>query len=134
MGHFINGLKEDIRKEIQVLQPYNLKQAMDLAIRVEDRDRVEKNVGSGSWSSKSRFHKSGSVGPITNTGPNQYQAKSAISGVDSTQTTVASPHTNTLRSGVRRLTESELQEKRAKGCAFGVTGSGRQIMYVNERS
>lgn len=39
-GSFPNGLKDDIGKEIQVLEPYNMKQAMDPAVWVEDRVRM----------------------------------------------------------------------------------------------
>lgn len=33
MGHFINGLKKDIKAEVRLLNPLNLEQAMDLAVR-----------------------------------------------------------------------------------------------------
>lgn len=39
MGQFVNGLKEDIKAEIRVLNPYTLDETMDLSIRVEERNR-----------------------------------------------------------------------------------------------
>lgn len=80
MGHFINGLKDEIRKEIQVVQPYNLKQAIDLAIRVEDRDRAEKKTGSRDWANKFGSNKSNLGGSLTIIGPNNQQPELAISG------------------------------------------------------
>lgn len=40
MGQFINGLKEKIRVEVQLLNPINLQQATELAMRVEERNKV----------------------------------------------------------------------------------------------
>lgn len=40
MGKFVNGLKEEIKAEIRVLNPYTLDETMDLAARVEERNRV----------------------------------------------------------------------------------------------
>lgn len=40
MGQFMNGLKDEIKAEIRVLNPYTLEDTMDLAIRVEERNRV----------------------------------------------------------------------------------------------
>lgn len=39
-GQFINRLKEEIRAEIRLLNPINLEQAMDVALRVEERNRT----------------------------------------------------------------------------------------------
>lgn len=41
MGQFMNGLKDKIKSEIRVLNPYTLEDAMDLVIRVEERNRVQ---------------------------------------------------------------------------------------------
>lgn len=40
MGHFVNGLKEDIRVEVRMLGVYALEQAMELALKVEEKNRV----------------------------------------------------------------------------------------------
>lgn len=41
MGHFVNGLKEDIKAEVRMLGLYNLEQAMDLALKVEEKNRLQ---------------------------------------------------------------------------------------------
>lgn len=40
LGQFLNGLKEDIRAEVRLLNPISLEQAMELALRVEERNQV----------------------------------------------------------------------------------------------
>lgn len=40
LGHFLNGLKPNIRAEVRLLWPRNLDHAMDLAIMAEDKLRV----------------------------------------------------------------------------------------------
>ncbi|KAL6527965.1 hypothetical protein OROHE_014915 [Orobanche hederae] len=39
LGNFINGLKDDVKAEVRLLDPRNLDHAMDLAVRVEDKLR-----------------------------------------------------------------------------------------------
>lgn len=41
LGAFMNGLKEDIRCDVKLLHPQNLKQAMGFANQVEDRNLVK---------------------------------------------------------------------------------------------
>lgn len=43
MGHFVNGLREDIRAEIRMLGLHSLEQAMDLALKVEEKNRTRNN-------------------------------------------------------------------------------------------
>lgn len=43
MAQFVNGLKDEIKVEIQVLNPYTLDDAMDIALRVEERNRTRRN-------------------------------------------------------------------------------------------
>lgn len=40
MGHFVNGLREDIRAEVQMLGLHSLEQAMELALKVEETNRL----------------------------------------------------------------------------------------------
>lgn len=40
MAHFVNGLREDIRVEVRMMGIYTLEQAMDLALRIEEKNRV----------------------------------------------------------------------------------------------
>lgn len=37
MGQFINGLKDEVKAEVRLLNPINLDWAMDLAVRVEEK-------------------------------------------------------------------------------------------------
>lgn len=39
-GHFVNGLKPEIRAEIRVLRPLGLENIMEMAQRIEDRNQV----------------------------------------------------------------------------------------------
>lgn len=40
MGQFINGLKDEIKAEVRVLNPFTLEETMDAAARVEERNRI----------------------------------------------------------------------------------------------
>lgn len=57
MGQFVNGLKEEVKAELRLLNPLSLEQAMEMAGRIEVKNRVVglKNGGisqqkSGSYS------------------------------------------------------------------------------------
>lgn len=52
LAHFINGLKDDIKAEVRMLGLYTLELAMELALKVEEKNRV-RSFGSGY--SKSSF-------------------------------------------------------------------------------
>ena len=53
LGHFLNGLKSNIRAEVRLLGPRNLDDAMELAVMAEDKLRVgqssERNIGGPSF-------------------------------------------------------------------------------------
>lgn len=40
MGHFINGLKEEVKAEVRLLNPINLDWAMEIVVRLEEKIRV----------------------------------------------------------------------------------------------
>lgn len=40
MGHFINGLKEEIKAEVRLMNPICLEQAMEVAVRIEEKHKV----------------------------------------------------------------------------------------------
>lgn len=139
-GQFMNGLKEEIKSEIRVLNPCTLDDTMDLAVRVEERNRVQglKRTGGGtnrsgqfSYFSKSPVPTSLNSNPLTTQThgltSNHYnpvakptQTKPTLSAQDSTSHNYPATKQNTSRSTgeTRRLTERELQEKRAKGLCF----------------
>lgn len=45
MAHFVNGLKEEIRAKARMLGLYTLEQAMDLALKVEEKNMVKSYRG-----------------------------------------------------------------------------------------
>lgn len=61
LGQFINGLKEEVKAEVRLLSPMNLEQAMEMAIRVEEKQHISNSrrkfavsVKTGAYSSYSR--------------------------------------------------------------------------------
>lgn len=76
MGRFMSELKEEVKVELRVLNPYNLDQAMDMAVRIEEKLRVgspKKGMGinpggpcKGSLTLNSQ--RSGSVGLVSTFG------------------------------------------------------------------
>lgn len=133
MGQFINGLKEEIRVEVRLLNPVNVEQAMELASRVEERNQVThsrkpllSSVRQAAGTTLSPFNRGGltsSVGySMSQTGPPSHRSWSGV--YTEFQASVGSPR-NTSQSSAskppqefRRLTEKELQEKKAKGICF----------------
>lgn len=125
MGKFIHRLQAELQTEIRVLNPYNLDQAMELALKLEEKNRVNgpKKMGprSGSFSiynrspgTNSSFY--GSQGG-SNINTKQWASNSSVS--QASVNNVKPVATSTRGFGeMRRLTEKELQEKRAKGLCF----------------
>lgn len=131
LGQFLNGLKEDIRSEVRLLNPITLEQAMELALRVEERNKTNgwRKIGVGSF--KGSQYSTVSFKQPNGGGSTAYSLQSSPSSVRSwvTQTgdsqgSVSSPKlTTTQASGraggdMRRLTDKELQEKRSRGLCF----------------
>lgn len=126
LGQFLNGLNEEIRVEVRLLGPVTLEQAMKFVIKVEDRNRATGARKFGSFLTK--------PGPLITTprsqslpsgvGGSGYSVRSWTSGGSDSQSTVQSPRSvassvSTKNGGeVRRLSDRELQEKRAKGLYF----------------
>lgn len=61
LGQFIHGLKEDIKVEVRMLSPINLEQAMELAVRVEEKQRVA-NYRRQGWRKNSKWPTIGDKG------------------------------------------------------------------------
>lgn len=127
MGHFINGLKEEIKAEVRLLNPLCLEQTMEQAVRVEEKIKVmgyRKTELSHIKTGTVSMYGSGvsSVPPysgFTPTSPPVSRAWSTRSSVS--QASVSSPKPATIATTVgevKRLTEKELQEKRAKGLCY----------------
>lgn len=131
-GQFINGLKEDIKAEICLLDPDTLEKAMDLATRIEERNRVNGGRETfGPWRSgpsQPNTSSSNSKGGLVSTYdiPNSSAPNNTNKSwpkVNESQASVnmgrpISNQTTKLSNEPRRLTESELQERRAKGLCF----------------
>lgn len=128
LGHFVNGLKDEIKAEVRLLNPVNLEQAMELAGRIEDklgvigyRKGAPSSIKTGAYSVYSRG--SSAVMPYSYNNPTSpsisrsWGARSPESqgSVQSPKTTISSNHSV---GEIRRLTEKELQDKRAKGLCY----------------
>lgn len=129
LGQFLTGLKEEIRVEVRILNPINLEQAMEFAVRIEEKNRamgLKKNgwsmVRTGTYSYSSKGPAQSTVSSYNSqSSPTSIRSwasggsESQMSGTGSKQSSVA-PSKNTGE--MRRLSEKELQEKRAKGLCF----------------
>ena len=123
------GLKEDLRAEVRLLNPIHLEQAMEIALRVEDKHKLVGAV-KGGWSGnrtstiltaqKSLTTGLASSGSITS----PFMGQGSIAGVtDSSSSSHNSGTKSTtaptkLFGEVRCLFDKEFQDKRAKGLCF----------------
>ena len=136
LGIFLNGLREDIKTELRVQNPRDVDQAMDLAIRVEDRIRA----GSVSRPRPNYNPKPFTTHPSPNTYPHlpntshslnyptpsrQHQLTYPSPPLQSQQTRFTPPNHNTRPpttsqnpGAIRRLTDQELQHKRERGLCY----------------
>ncbi|XP_063950432.1 uncharacterized protein LOC135152943 [Daucus carota subsp. sativus] len=123
MGHFINGLKEEITAEVRLLHPVSLEHAMETAVRVEEKHRVTRapklnlstiKTGSFTYSKGTSVQAPYSIVPPSSPMPSRTWSSAA------SQTSVQSPTSPATKTvgEVRRLTDKELQEKRAKGLCY----------------
>lgn len=128
MGHFINGLKDEIKAKVRVLHPVSLEQAMELAARIEEKNQVNMNkktgLGTIRTAAYSVYSKGSSVGvPYSYNAPvSPPVSRSWGSRSPDSQTSARSVSSvgsvNQGAGEIRRLTEKELQEKRAKGLCY----------------
>lgn len=66
MGEFIQGLKQDIQHEIRAVNPYTLEQTMDLALRIDERNRAAGVKRAGPTSSKQGSYSIYNNSPVQN--------------------------------------------------------------------
>ncbi|KAI0524824.1 hypothetical protein KFK09_004212 [Dendrobium nobile] len=103
-GNFMKGLKPEIRTAVRVLEPRNLGKAMELAQLVEDQKKSERgargNYSGGSYKMTTAVLPSKGVAP----GGQKEAPKEKTGGGNGGQ--------------FKRLTEKEMQDKRAKGLCF----------------
>ncbi|GJY21422.1 putative mitochondrial protein [Tanacetum coccineum] len=112
-GTFIKGLKQDLRAAVRVLNPEGLSHAMKLAVSIEENQLFgSASQGGGSYRTNSttnysnRISGSGSTRTLVSTAPIEHKTGSVSS-------------VSTMRSSqFKRLTESEMAEKRSKGLCF----------------
>lgn len=128
LGHFINDLKDEIKAEVRLMNPVNLEHAMELAVRVEEKHNVTISKKTSLGSVKTGGNSVYSKGPSsvqsysfsTPTSPpmvRNWGARSPDS--QTTAHSIASSAASTpVASNVKRLTEKELQDKRAKGLCY----------------
>lgn len=123
MGHFINGLKEEIKAEVRLMNHMCLEQAMEHAVRIEEKHRVttqrRTNLNVTRFGNYSNYNKStNSMAPYSLNVPTiPPVSRNWSSRVSESQASVQSPNNHT-GTEIKRLTESELQEKRAKGLSY----------------
>lgn len=125
LGHFVNGLKEEVKAEVRLLNPISLEHAMELAIRVEEKHKVStlrkssmssiKTGGFSMYSKGPSMVSSYSFGnPTSPPVSRSWGARSPDSQASIISTAASTPVSN----DVKRMTEKELQEKRAKGLCY----------------
>ena len=105
MSQFINGLENSIKAEVRLLNPVTLEEAMELAVRIEVKNAVitkEKSLH-GSRKSTSSFTSGKGVFGSTNS-------------VNMSNSIVNS--SNKTGSEFRRLSDQEVQQKRALGLCY----------------
>ncbi|KAI0493558.1 hypothetical protein KFK09_023677 [Dendrobium nobile] len=104
-GNFMKGLKAEIRAAVKVLMPSDLEEAMKLAQLVENQNNLEKGARSSS---------SGGSYKTTTT----LLAQKGPASVNNNEITREKPIGGGSGDNFKKLTETELQEKRAKGLCF----------------
>ncbi|GJX00863.1 ankyrin repeat-containing protein [Tanacetum coccineum] len=109
-GTFIKGLKQDLRAAVRVLNPEGLSHAMKLAVSIEENKLFGSASQGGGTNSATNYSNcisgSGSTQNLVSTAPIERKTGSVSS-------------VSTMRSSqFKRLTESEMAEKRSKGLCF----------------
>ncbi|XP_074328452.1 uncharacterized protein LOC141666362 [Apium graveolens] len=124
-GQYLAGLKDDVKAEVRLLGPRSLDHAMDLSVKVEEKLRAGPNVKragsfmsshSGSSNFSSFKSQNMSVSPSTRTSSIVSHTSSSPS-MTPTHTSSTFPVAKPI-GAVRKLSDKELQAKRAKGECF----------------
>ncbi|KAL8135171.1 hypothetical protein AgCh_010001 [Apium graveolens] len=122
LGHFLMGLREDIRAEVRLQGPMSVDQAMELAIMIKDKNRlntVRKGDIKGVLGSTRSFSLEGSSTAKENFSSYSSPSKAPSSYSQSIFSTAHSSVPPAKPMGeIRRLSEKELQYKREKGLCF----------------
>ncbi|XP_021773532.1 uncharacterized protein LOC110737482 [Chenopodium quinoa] len=136
LGQFIHGLNREVKSELRLLNPPNLERAMEMAGRIEEKNRVQlgkkplSNWRGGSTAGPSNsgpmqgnptFSKGGliaSYGLPSSSGPPKPWPKAPESQGSVNLGRATSGPSQSVSGVTRRLTESELAERRTKGLCF----------------
>nr|KAJ0228165.1 hypothetical protein LSAT_V11C100046520 [Lactuca sativa] len=119
LGHFINGLQEEIRSEVQLLSPISVEQAMTLAIKVERKLNSQLHRKSSLSTVTPRTNTSGTLSGTPLITPLKTTYFPPRSSTVPTHTPAVSIKNPSKPGGeVRRLSDKELQYKRSKGLCF----------------
>ncbi|XP_020693720.1 uncharacterized protein LOC110107714 [Dendrobium catenatum] len=103
-GNFMKGMKVEIRAAVKVLMPRDLGEAMKLAQLVENQRNLERGARSSSTGGTYRMPTTHLAPKGSATGGNREATKEKTGGGSG--------------GNFKRLTEKEMQEKRAKGLCF----------------
>lgn len=146
LAHFVNGLKDEIKAEVRMLGLYTLEQAMELALKVEEKNRVSGYGLGGNMVSSFASHMANSVVQLSGNskGTNHSYPPSILKAPvwgtksDSGSTSPSSWSQNSISptgqgspkdssysiptakpiGEIKRLTPKELQHKRERGLCF----------------
>ncbi|KAL4578141.1 hypothetical protein LXL04_014260 [Taraxacum kok-saghyz] len=101
LSQFINGLNPVIKAELRLLDPINLNMAKDMVAKIEEKNRVISSQRSNTFNNYKRY----------TMGNNEVKPS-----------VIPAPRANNVndrvRSEFRRLTDAELQSKRAQGLCY----------------
>ncbi|KAF7828587.1 Retrotransposable element Tf2 [Senna tora] len=135
IGAFQNGLKEEIRAEIRMVKAHNLMEVMDLAQKVEEKNRVLAKLKEDQEKASKAFKIFQSTSTNwtptrpnipKSSGPNDSDAKGNASGLVSRnsetrggeKSRTVSSTASTGKNKYKRLTDEEMARKRANGECF----------------
>lgn len=115
-GHFINGLKTEVKAEVRLHAPEGLGRVMEVAQRVEDKLAI---LTQGRGQPGPGGHRSNySVGPLPPIQPYSATRTTPVVPVSSSRPTTSTTAANRSIGGFKKLSDSELQARREKGLCF----------------
>lgn len=101
LSQFINGLEPVVKAELRLLDPINLNVAMDIASKIEEKNRVfNKHKNYGNWNGKKGIS-------------NGNENKASITVIPKFNN-----QDNRNSNNYKRLTDAELQSKMSQGLCY----------------
>lgn len=118
LGIFINGLRGDIRSELRLMDPPNLKVALEWAEKIKEKDWAKASYGRHKEYSRNGPHYPRTYPKqITNTAHPQYNNPYPSPTPHQNSLTLPKNPPENLTKSIP-LTDKELREKRARGLCF----------------